>query len=147
MASTRTLSTWLEFYADLMKSNPGLARWAETSYKDLTKVTKGHLNKPDKFITTMATSSPFGAIIVHGAEGNVTILHHRTLYSRGLGMDPVIVFVPGNRISSPFKTLDIAEIVLPVGSGNLGTRARPIDTPSLKSFLQAKSGQPMTFTD
>jgi hypothetical protein len=52
-------------------------------------------------------------------------------------MDPV--FVSGNRISSPFKTLDIAETVLPVGSGNLGTRDCPIDTPSLKSFLQAKS--------
>ena len=138
-STTRNLSTWLEFYADLMKSNPGLARWAEASYEDLTKVTKGHLDKPDKFITTMATCSPFGAIVVHGTEGNVTILHHGTLYSRGLGMDPVVVFVSGNRSSSPFKTLDIGETVLPVGSGNLGTRARPIDTPSLKSFLQAKS--------
>jgi hypothetical protein len=69
MASTRTLSTWLEIYADLMMSNPGLARWAEASLEDLTKVTKGRLNKPDKFITTMATCSPFGAIIVHGTEG------------------------------------------------------------------------------
>ena len=87
-STTRNLSTWLEFYADLMKSNPGLARWAEASYEDLTKVTKGHLDKPDKFITTMATCSPFGAIVVHGTEGNVTILHHGTLYSRGLGMNP-----------------------------------------------------------
>ena len=64
MVSTpSTLSTWLEFYADLMVSNPGLARWAEASLEDLTKVTKGHLNKPDKFITTMATCSPFGAIM------------------------------------------------------------------------------------
>jgi hypothetical protein len=121
-STTRTLSTWLEFYADLMnKSNPGLAtRWAEASYEDLTKVTKGHLDKPDKFITTMATCSPFGAIVVHGTEGNVTILHHGTLYSRGLGMDPVVVFVSGNRISSPFKTLDIAETVLPSDPGTLG---------------------------
>jgi len=106
MASTRTLSTWLlEFYADLMMSNPGLARWAEASLEDLTKATKSHLNKPDKFITTMATCSPFGTIIVHGTEGNVTILHHGTLYSRGLGMNPIIVFISGNRISSPFKIL------------------------------------------
>ena len=97
MASTRTLSTWLlEFYADLMMSNPGLARWAEASLEDLTKATKSHLNKPDKFITTMATCSPFGTIIVHGTEGNVTILHHGTLYSRGLGMNPIIVFVSGS---------------------------------------------------
>ena len=89
----------------------------------------------------MTACSPFGVIIVHGAEGNVTILHHGTLYSRGLRMNPtIIVFICGNRISSPYKILDIVETVLPVGSGNLGTRARSIDTPSLTtSLLKAKS--------
>jgi hypothetical protein len=88
----------------------------------------------------MTACSPFGAIIVHGAEGNVTILHHGTLYSRGLRMNPIVVFISGNRISSPYKILDIVETVLPVGSGNLGTRARSIDTPSLTtSLLKAKS--------
>jgi hypothetical protein len=102
----------------MIVQHPGLARWAKASIKDLTKVTKGHLDKPDKCITAMATCSPFGAIIVHGAEGNVTILHHGTLYSRGLGMNPIIIFISGNRISSPFKVLDIDETVLPVGSRN-----------------------------
>jgi hypothetical protein len=54
-------------------------------------------------------------------------------------MNPVAVFISGNRIPSPFKILDIKETFLPVGSGNLGTHAHPIDTPSLKSFLKAKS--------
>ena len=123
-----------------MSNPPGLVRWAEASLRDSMKVTKGHIDKPDKFIMTMATCSPFGAIIVHGTEGNVTILHHGTLYSHGIGMKPVVVFVSRHRISSPFKILDIEETVLPVGSGSLGTRAHPIDNPSLvQSFLKAKS--------
>ena len=72
---------------------------------------------------------------------SATILHHGSLYSRGLGMNPVAVFISGNRIPSPFKILDIKETFLPVGSGNLGTHAHPIDTPSLKSFLKAKSAE------
>jgi hypothetical protein len=54
-------------------------------------------------------------------------------------MNPIIVFISGKGISSPFKILDIEETVLPVGSGNLGTRARSIDTPSLTSLMKAKS--------
>ena len=54
-------------------------------------------------------------------------------------MNPIIVFISGNRISSPFKILDIKETVLPVGSRNVRTRARSIDTPSLTSLLKAKS--------
>ena len=54
-------------------------------------------------------------------------------------MNPIVVFVSGNRISSSFKILDIEETVLPVGSENLGIRGCSIETPSYTSLLKAKS--------
>jgi hypothetical protein len=146
MASTRTLSTWLEFYADLMKSNPGLARWAEASYEDLTKVTKGHLDKPDKFIMTMATCSPFverlssmelKAMSLSFTMELSTPVDLEWILSSSLSLETGSL--PHSRPSTSQRQFS------PSDPGTLGHVLVPLTLQASKA--SCKPSQPMTFTD
>jgi hypothetical protein len=108
MAST---TCWLHYYqakAVLEDNNP-IALLAVTPIELSVSVTKSHLDKPDRFRSTIGAKEIATMITVPKAEQQVYILHHGALFARGLGKKPLAIFVAGNRISAPIKIFDIDE--------------------------------------
>jgi hypothetical protein len=111
------------------------------------ETTKSHLDKPDRFRSTISCNCPGTMVIVPTGGGMVQLLHHGTLFAKGLGMDPLALFVTGNRVAAPIKILDIEEACLAIGVGNSAgaTRVKPVNIPSDDDFFEATS--PTSFTN
>ena len=115
---------------------------AATEVSVLSAVSQSHLDKPDRFRSTIGALSPTTMIIVPNGNKVVSILHCGSLYSRGLGTEPKSIFIAGNRELLPIKMLDVDEAVLAIGAGNsAATRPRSIDTPLIKSFFGIESNE------
>lgn len=133
MAST----TWLQYYADLAgKAGTNPVKTAVlTENAIFTDVSKRHLDKPDRFRSTISGNAPASIIIIPVGGGKAQILHHGTLFAKGIGMDPLALFVTGNRASAPIKIVDVEEACQAIGGGlSASTRAKPINTPTSAQF-------------
>jgi hypothetical protein len=76
----------------------------------LDTVSKSHLDNTDCFRTTIAENKPATIIMVPQSNLRVKLLHHGSLFPRGLGMDPDTVFMTGNYISALLNVVE--EVVL-----------------------------------
>ena len=130
-------STWLQYYQALALeagTNP-VKSLVLTTAEVFSTVSKSHLDKPDRFRSTISGSAPGTMAIVPVGSGKVQLLHHGSMFTKGLGIDPLALFVTGNRASAPIKILDIEEACLEIGIGNsTSTRAKLINIPETDSF-------------
>jgi hypothetical protein len=144
-------TTWLQYYQSCSDVEPGTnpikALLVTTMSPVITEITKSHLNKPDRFRSTISGNCPGSMVIVPTGGGMVQLLHHRTLFAKFLGMDPLALFVTGNRVSAPIKILNIEEVCLAIGVGNSAgtTWVKPVNIPSDDNFFKATS--PTLFTN
>lgn len=107
-----------------------------TEAKIFTNASKSHLDKPDRFRSTIGGSSPASIIIVPAGGGKAQILHHGTMFATGIGSDPLDLVVTGNRSSAPIKVVDIEEACLVINGGaSPSTRAKPLNSPTQDQFF------------
>ena len=135
-------STWLQYYQNrtVEEGDNPVKTLVMTKLAVFTSVTQSHLDKPDRFRSTISSNSPATMVLVPVGGGNVQLLHHGTLFSQGLGVEPIALFITGNRTSSPIKILNIEEACLEIGVGNsIATRAKSINTPDEDSFYECDS--------
>ena len=139
MAST----TWLQYYEDRASVDDGnpVNMMAKASLGLLNNVTRSNLDKPDRFRSTVAAHNPAAIIIVPQDDGMVQLLHHTSLFAKGLGSDPETAAVSGNRMSAPIKLIDVDDAVTAIGATGSahGTRPKAISTPDLKAMFGVKS--------
>ena len=133
--------TWATHYHRNKRNGSSTQRSFETSPEVWDRISLSHVNR-QTFVSSLSTIPSATFLLIPGEEGEAQLLHHGFLHSSEISGTGNAVFIHGNLIESPFKTMpiDAATTLLSNPSSRTRTETFP-KCPNLSDMCAVQSAE------